>query len=109
MRERSCSANLDVPEIIRSTHLIVQLLSQLPAGDPDSALLLPLCLAGSMADAPAHRELIRSRLLQVGKDNANVRQIAAVVLAVWQRRDAGARMVDWRDVMLEQGLRLLLV
>ncbi|THH13140.1 hypothetical protein EW146_g7047 [Bondarzewia mesenterica] len=101
--------NPNVPEILRSISLIVQLLSQLPAGIIDCALLLPLFLTGCMTDAPAHRELIRNRLVRVGEDSTNVRQAAAVMVAAWQRRDASGAMIDWRDVMQEQGLSLLLI
>ncbi len=64
-----------------------------------------------MADAPTARDMIHKRLRQVGSVCASVyiRQIESVMTEVWSRRDAGQREVEWREVMQEQGLTLLMI
>ncbi|KAA1467752.1 hypothetical protein DENSPDRAFT_832876 [Dentipellis sp. KUC8613] len=98
-----------VPEIIRSVNTIVQMLQYMPAGNHDRALLLPLCLTGSLVDSAQHRELIRSRLFRISSGNATVKQIIVVLNEIWQRRDVQGGIYDWRDVMREQGWTPLLV
>lgn len=60
-------------------------------------------------DDQQQRMTVRNRLLGFGEDNVNVRQIVGLMLAVWQRRDSSGTIVDWRDVMQEQALALLLM
>ncbi|TFY80135.1 hypothetical protein EWM64_g3879 [Hericium alpestre] len=98
-----------VPEIMQSTNAIVHLLQQLPVGGHDRALLLPLCLAGSLVDAPQQREMIRSRLFRISVDSANVAQVMSVLSEAWQSNDMHGRAFDWREVMQDRGLTLLLV
>lgn len=92
-----------------SANTIMQLLQRLPTTNLDRALLLPLCIAGGLMDNQQQRMTVRNRLLGIGEDNVNVRQVVGLMLAVWQRRDSSGAMVDWRDVMREQALALLLL
>jgi len=100
-----------VPEIQGSVNNILNLLKHMPLGRLDLGLVLPLAFAGFMTDAPAARDTIHKRLRQVGSvcGSANIRQIETVMLEVWARRDAGQREVEWREVMQERGLTLLMI
>lgn len=98
-----------VPEIANSANTVIHLLQRLPTTNLDRGLLLPLCIAGGLMDNQQQRMTVRNRLLGFGEDNVNVRQIVGLMLAVWQRRDSSGTMVDWRDVMQEQALALLLM
>ncbi|KAI0052304.1 hypothetical protein FA95DRAFT_1592820 [Auriscalpium vulgare] len=103
-------SNPGVPEISSSTSTIAQLLNQLPPGSPmDSALVLPLSLAGFLADTPAVRDTLRKRLLAIDDASANMRQIVSVMQDVWARRDSTHVPVEWREVMHERGLSLLFI
>jgi hypothetical protein len=103
--------NPGVPEIQSSVNNILNLLRHLPLGKLDLGLVLPLAFAGFMTDAPAARDAIHKRLLHIASvyGGANVRQIEGVLAQVWARRDAGQREVEWRDVMQERGLTLLMI
>ncbi|KAH8987118.1 fungal-specific transcription factor domain-containing protein [Lactarius hatsudake] len=103
--------NPGVPEIQSSVNHILNLLRHLPLGKLDLGLVLPLAFAGFMADAPAARDVIHKRLQHIASvyGSANVRQIEGVLLQVWARRDAGQREVQWREVMQERGLTLLMI
>jgi hypothetical protein len=94
-----------------SVNNILNLLRHLPLGKLDLGLVLPLAFAGFMTDAPAARDAIHKRLLHIASvyEGANVRQIEGVLVQVWARRDAGQREVEWRDVMQERGLTLLMI
>ena len=100
---------IGVPEIIESANVVLQLLGQLPGSVLDRALVMPLCLTGCMVDSPVHREAIRNRLAGIGEENANVHQIMGTMVEVWRRRDTSRRAIDWREVMQERGLTLLLI
>jgi len=103
--------NPGVPEIQSSVNNILNLLRHLPLGKLDLGLVLPLAFAGFMTDAPAARDVIHKRLLHIASvyGSANVRQIEGVLAQVWARRDSGQREVEWRDVMQERGLNLLMI
>jgi len=100
-----------VPETQSSLNNILNLFKHMPLGRLDLGLVLPLAFAGFMADAPAARDMIHKRLRQVGSVCASVhiRQIESVMTEVWSRRDAGQREVEWREVMQERGLTLLMI
>jgi len=100
-----------VPEIQTSVNNILTLLKHMPLGRLDLGLVLPLAFVGFMTDAPTARDVVHKRLRQVGSvcASANVRQIEGVMLEVWARRDAGQREVEWREVMQERGLTLLMI
>jgi hypothetical protein len=104
-------AHVGVPETQSSLNNILNLLKHIPPGRLDLGLVLPLAFAGFMADAPTARDVIHKRLRQVGSVCASVqiRQIESVMTEVWSRRDAGQREVEWREVMQERGLTLLMI
>ncbi|KAI0067250.1 hypothetical protein BV25DRAFT_1987693 [Artomyces pyxidatus] len=102
-------SNPGVPEISSSTNTIAHLLGELPVSSADCGLVLPLTMAGCLADAPATRDALKKRLLGLSEASANVRQIVRLMMEVWQRRDTNQGPVEWRDVMQERGLSLLLV
>ena len=104
-------AHIGVPEIQSSVNNILNLFKHMPLGRLDLGLVLPLAFAGFMADTPTARDTIHKRLQHVGSvcGSANIRQIEGVMLEVWARRDAGQREVEWRDVMQERGLTLLMI
>lgn len=103
--------HLGVPEIQSSVNNILNLIRHLPLGKLDLGLVLPLAFAGFMADAPAARDTIHKRLLHIASvyGSANVRQMECILTQVWARRDAGQRDVEWREVMQERGLTLLMI
>jgi hypothetical protein len=105
------SAHIGVPEIQTSVNNILNLLKHMPLGKLDLGLVLPLAFAGFMTDAPTARDIVQKRLRQVASvcASANVRQIESVMLEVWARRDSGQREVEWREVMQERGLTLLMI
>ncbi|KAI0280746.1 fungal-specific transcription factor domain-containing protein [Russula aff. rugulosa BPL654] len=100
-----------VPETQSSLNNILNLFEHMPIGRLDLGLVLPLAFAGFMADAPAARDMIHKRLRQVGSvcSSVHIRQIEGVMTEVWSRRDAGQREVEWREVMQERGLTLLMI
>lgn len=104
-------AHVGVPETQSSLNNILNLLKHLPLGRLDLGLVLPLAFAGFMTDAPTARDMIHKRLRQVGSVCASVhiRQIEGVMTEVWSRRDAGQKEVEWRDVMQDRGLTLLMI
>lgn len=100
-----------VPETQSSLNNILNLLKYMPLGRLDLGLVLPLAFAGFMTDAPTARDMIHKRLRQVGSvcASVHVRQVESVMTEVWSRRDAGLREVEWRDVMQDRGLTLLMI
>jgi len=100
-----------VPETQSSLNNILNLLKYMPLGRLDLGLVLPLAFAGFMTDAPTARDMIHKRLRQVGSvcASVHVRQVESVMTEVWSRRDAGQREVEWRDVMQDRGLTLLMI
>jgi C6 transcription factor Pro1 len=88
---------------------IVQRLAALPATGLDRALVAPLMLTAAVANDAEHRTVLLTRLVNIDGSSANVRQAEAILRDVWRRRDAGMAAVDWRDVMRENGMTLLLV
>lgn len=75
----------------------------------DRALVAPLMLTAASADLAEHRTTLLTRLVKIDGSSTNVRHIEAVLLETWRRRDATAAPVDWRDIMRESGLTLLLI
>jgi hypothetical protein len=104
-------AHIGVPEIQTSVNNILNLLKHMPFRKLDLGLVLPLAFVGFMTDAPAARDMVHKRLQHVASicGSANVRQIEGVMVEVWARRDAGQREVEWREVMQERGLTLLMI
>ena len=75
----------------------------------DRALVAPLMLTAAAADLAEHRTSLLTRLVKIDGSSTNVRHIETVLLETWRRRDTTMAPVDWRDVMRESGLTLLLI
>jgi len=88
---------------------IVKLLSRLPSSEVDRSLVFPLCLAGCMTDNRARRELMKGRLQAQDENIGNILQARALMEAVWRQRDGGGGIVDWREMLRDDGLNLLLL
>jgi hypothetical protein len=98
-----------VPEITSSVDAIIKLFSRLPPSEVDRSLVFPLCLAGCMTDNRARRELVKSRLQGQDENLGNILQARALMETVWRRRDVSGGAVDWREIMHNDGLNLLLL
>ena len=75
----------------------------------DRALVAPLMLTAAAADLAEHRTSLLTRLVKIDGSSTNVRHIETALLETWRRRDTTMKNVDWRDVMRENGLTLLLI
>ena len=75
----------------------------------DRALVAPLTLTAAAADLGEHRASLLTRLVKIDQSSTNFRHIETVLLETWRQRDTTLAPVDWRDVMREKGLTLLLV
>ncbi|KZT41859.1 hypothetical protein SISSUDRAFT_1059167 [Sistotremastrum suecicum HHB10207 ss-3] len=117
-----------VPEIRDSVQTFLQALNALPPASWDRSLVLPICIAACVADDPVDMGVLRERLvLQSGVGIGNVGRVLEVVDGVWERRrlqaqaqagggnggnggnGGGGEAVDWRTVMQDRGMNLLLV
>lgn len=98
-----------MPEITASVDTIVQLITRLPPSEVDRSLVFPLCLTGCVTDNRARREMLKGRLQAQDENLGNILQARALMEAVWQQRDTGGGAVDWREIMHNDGLNLLLV
>ena len=87
----------------------MQLLQQLPASEVDRSLVFPICLAGCLTDDSTRRDYLKGRLQSRDETIGNLMRARLLMEAVWQKRDVTGRTVDWRELMGEHGLNLLLV
>jgi len=88
---------------------IVQRIAVLPATGLDRSLVAPLMLTAAAADVAEHRTALLARLVKIDGSSTNVRQAEAILHEVWRQRDATGGAVDWRDVMRDNNLLLLLM
>lgn len=100
---------LGVPEIGSCVQKIVQLFSQLPPSEVDRTLVFPICLAGCMTNDSTIRDFFKGRLRALDESRGNLLQTRRLMEAVWQKRDIGGKDVDFREMIKEQGLKLLLI
>jgi len=98
-----------VPEISTSVDAIIQLFNQLPSSEVDRSLVFPLCLAGCLTDDRTRRDLLKARLQAQDENIGNILQVRGLMEAVWRRRDFSGGAIDWRDIMRNDGLNVLLV
>lgn len=98
-----------VPEIGGSVKGLARCVQLLPPGAVDRALVLPLCLAGCLTDDPGQRKLFHTRLRAQQLANGNAAHAAAVMEELWQQRDSRGAAVDWRRIMVDRRMNLLLV
>jgi len=102
-------SNPSVPEILASVDRIADLLRQLPQSEVDRSLVFSICLAGCLSSDPSQRDIYKMRLQALDESFGNPQQTQRLMEAVWQRRDVHGGVVDWRDMMREEGLNILLV
>ncbi|TFK50025.1 hypothetical protein OE88DRAFT_1661522 [Heliocybe sulcata] len=102
--------NPGIPEIFESVNSIVRILQRIPPSDVDRSITFPLFLAACVSDGQ-HRETFRARF--AAQETGCLRSATRLRLlleTIWRQRDTGRGMVtlDWRDVMRELGLNVLL-
>jgi hypothetical protein len=90
---------------------ISQLLNQLPPSEVDRSLVFPICLTGCLTDNHSHREMYKARLQGQDQNIGNLLQTRAIMETVWQTRDVqgGLVAVDWREIIRDRGVNLLLM
>jgi len=98
-----------VPEIGSSVDAVIQLFNQLPSSEVDRSLVFPLCLAGCLTDDRTRRDLVKARLQAQDENIGNILQVRGLMEAVWRRRDFNGGAVDWREILRNDGLNVLLV
>ena len=104
-----------VHEISTSVANIIRLIQQLPAGEIDQTLVLPIYIAGCMTDILVQRQYLSGRL-RSHNHLGNLLQTRSAMEHVWHKRDvlrqAGApgwETVDWREGLRDGSSSLLLV
>ena len=104
-----------VHEISTSVANIVQLIQQLPTGEVDQTIVLPIYIAGCMTDNMPQRQYLSGRL-RSHNNLGNVLQTRSAMESVWHKRDVlrqtgapGWETVDWREGLREGSSSLLLV
>ncbi|KAL0579043.1 hypothetical protein V5O48_002936 [Marasmius crinis-equi] len=103
------SPSPSVPEINNSVDGLVGMIRQLAPSDIDRTLVLPICLAGSMTDNSMHRDFLKGRLQAQDETIGNIMGTRFLMEGVWQRRDVSGNHVDWREMMRDRGINLLLM
>jgi hypothetical protein len=98
-----------VPEIRASLDTISKLLGQMSVSESDRSLVFPMCLAGCLSDDPSQRELFKGRLQAQDGNGGTVMQARLLLETSWQRRNVHGGMLDWRELMHDQGMNLLLI
>jgi hypothetical protein len=81
----------------------------MPISATERSLILPIFLAGCLADDPLERTFFRNRLSVQDPHIGNVSQALKLMEAVWERRSMHGGGIDWRVVMNDLGISLLLV
>ncbi|KLO08799.1 hypothetical protein SCHPADRAFT_893612 [Schizopora paradoxa] len=100
----------NVPEVGAALLGLQQALQQLPSSAAtDRALTLPIALAAFVADDLTQREFFKQLLTTPDPSIGNMQTARALAEQVWRRRDATGGVVDWRFVMRDLGLELLLI
>ncbi|KZP31796.1 hypothetical protein FIBSPDRAFT_775867 [Athelia psychrophila] len=98
-----------VPEITASVETIIKLFGRLPQSELDRSLIFPLCVTGCLTDNRARRDVIKRRLQGQDENLGNLMQARALMEAVWRRRDVSGGAVDWREILHNENLNLLLI
>ena len=104
-----------VHEISTSVANIIQLIQQLPTGDMDQSIVLPIYIAGCMTDNLGQRQYLSGRL-RSHNNLGNLLQTRSSMDSVWHKRDVlrqngalGWETVDWREGLREGSSSLLLL
>src|ERR1700761_5691939 len=100
---------LDVPEIHESVQAIIGTLKRMPITAAERSLILPIFLAGCLSDDPLERTFFRNRLSVQDPHIGNVAQALKLMEAVWERRAVQGGGIDWRVVMQELNVSVLLI
>ncbi|KAF7985733.1 hypothetical protein HWV62_2340 [Athelia sp. TMB] len=98
-----------VPEITASGDTLIKLFSRLPPSELDRSLVFPLCVMGCLTDNRARRDMVKRRLQGQDENLGNLMQARALMEAVWRRRDVSGAAVDWREILHNENLNLLLI
>lgn len=104
-----------VHEISTSVANIVQSIQQLPSGEFDQKIVLPIYIAGCMTDNQPQRQYLSGRL-RSHNNLGNLLQTRSSMESVWHKRDVlrqtgapGWETVDWREGLREGSSSLLLI
>lgn len=110
-----CDPNPGVHEISTSVANIIQLIQQLPTGEIDQSIVLPIYIAGCMTDNLGQRQYLSGRL-RSHNNLGNLLQTRSSMDSVWHKRDVlrqngapGWETVDWREGLREGSSSLLLL
>ncbi|KAL0060184.1 hypothetical protein AAF712_013031 [Marasmius tenuissimus] len=103
------SPSPSVPEINTSVDGLVTLIRQLAPSDIDRTLVFPICLAGCMTDNAVHRDFLKGRLQAQDETIGNIMATRFLMEGVWQKRDVSGSHIDWRELIRERGMNLLLM
>lgn len=110
-------SNPNVPEIAEGVRATMEAAYLLPPSDVDKSLVFPFTLAGCLADNTEQRAFFKARL-SAHRAIGNCSQAVRLMETVWQKRDDASSLlakglkpprVQWKDVMDELGMNLLLV
>lgn len=62
-----------------------------------------------MTDDSTRRDFFKGRLQKHDESIGNLMRARLLMEAVWQKRDVGGKAVDWRELLGERSLNLLLI
>lgn len=99
----------DVPEIHECVQAMIITLKQMPITPMERGVVFPIFLAGALADDPLERTFFRNRLSVQDPNIGNVSSALKLMETVWERRAVQGGGVDWRILMNEMGVLLLLI
>jgi hypothetical protein len=102
-------SNPGVSDISVSVNNIIQLIHQLLPSNTDRVIVFPICLAACMTDDSTQRDLLKGRLQGQDESIGNLMRARLLLEAVWQKRDVQGGTVDWREMIQERALHLLLL
>lgn len=109
------AAVIGVHEISTSVSNIIQLIQQMPTGEVDQSVVLPIYVAGCMTDNLAQRQYLSGRL-KSHNNLGNLHQTRSAMENVWHQRDVlrqtgapGWETIDWREGLRDNSTSLLLV
>jgi hypothetical protein len=75
----------------------------------DSVLVFPICLTACLTDDSLRRDYLKTRLHAQDESAGNLMRALLLMEAVWQKRDVTGKTIDWREMMGERNLNLLLI
>ncbi|EPQ54324.1 hypothetical protein GLOTRDRAFT_130692 [Gloeophyllum trabeum ATCC 11539] len=98
-----------ISDISNSVNYIIQLLQRIPRTD-DRSLIFPLFLAACASDGQCRDVFWAWFIDQEANGIGSASRIRSLLESLWKQRDItrGVSTVDWRDIMRELGLNLLL-